>query len=99
MDGIQLIQDAHGKLSEIRIDAKMQPDIAEDIYHFINALIRAKDTEKKHNPLFAKADGPMSLTAFNQLIREAKASGEITEEAFFQSNPQWRKKEKLSLLS
>ena len=98
MEGIQLIKDPSGNLSEIRIDVKDNPNLAKEVYHLIHALQRAKDTEQ------AKAErkpavSPMSLNAFNQLIRESKASGELTEKEFFEQHPKWRKNVTLSLPS
>lgn len=98
MEGIQLITDPSGNLSEIRIDAKGNPDLAAEVYHLIHVLQRAKDTEQslaKRKPPVS----PMSLTAFNQLIRESKASGELSEKEFFEQHPKWRKNVTLSLPS
>ncbi|MEL6672572.1 MAG: hypothetical protein AAFR61_10285 [Bacteroidota bacterium] len=104
MDGIRLIRDEAGKLLEIRVDAVNHPELAEDVYHLIHAVKRAKETEravtyKQSITVAQKRKSPMSLAAFNRLIKEAKASGELSESEFFQQLPQWRKKEKSSSLS
>ena len=105
MEGVELIKDRNGRITEIRVDVKDNPALAEDVYHLIGALKRAKETEKAITDKQSsatktkKSRTPMSLHAFNQLIREAKASGEVTEKEFFQLHPKWRKKENLSLQS
>ncbi|MEZ4829676.1 MAG: hypothetical protein R3C61_25830 [Bacteroidia bacterium] len=99
MQGIELIKDRKGNITEIRVDVKGNPDLAADIYHLVGAIKRVAETEKS-NVSDAKrsypSKGPMTREAFHALIREAKASGEISASVFFQQNPQWRQKEKLS---
>lgn len=102
MEGVEIIKDLKGNITEIRVDVKNDPDLAADIYHLIGAIKRAKETEKsltfkQSSSAYGKRKSPMTLAAFNQMIRDAKASGEISQEAFFQLHPQWQKKEKSSL--
>ncbi|MDX2247443.1 MAG: hypothetical protein SF052_11735 [Bacteroidia bacterium] len=99
MQGIELIKDRKGNITEIRVDVRENPDLAKDIYHLIGTLKRVKEIEKSpssRQKIAYPAKSPMSVTAFNQRIRDAKASGEVSEESFFQKNPQWRKRERLS---
>lgn len=99
MEGIELIKDRKGNITEIRVDVRENPDLASDIYHLIGTLKRVKETDRSTAPnkkVSYPAKSPMTLSAFNQLIRKSKASGEISESSFFQKHPQWRKKEKLS---
>ena len=98
MDGIQVIKDTSGKLTEIRIDAITNPELAEEIYHLLAAVSRAKETEKSmiyKNSRISKGSGKaMDNSTFNDLIRSSKSSGELTQEEFFLRYPQWLKKEK-----
>ena len=101
MDGVELIKDPKGRITEIRVDVKNDPDLAVNIWHLITTLKRAEDVSKSHptkaSKIFGEKGTKLSFRAFNQMIRDAKASGEISEEIFFQHNPKWRRKEKLSL--
>ena len=99
MEGVELIKDREGRITEIRVDVTGNPALAEDIYHLIGALRRAKETEKSMSTAgkSKKERSQLSLNAFNQLIREAKASGEISEKEFFELHPTWQRKENLSL--
>ena len=98
MEGVELIKDHNGRITEIRVDVKGNPALAEDIYHLIGALKRAKDTEKQKIAMAGeKRYSPMSMAAFNQLIRDAKSSGEVSEKEFFQLHPSWQRKESSSL--
>ncbi|MEL6253804.1 MAG: hypothetical protein AAGD28_01855 [Bacteroidota bacterium] len=98
MDGIQVIKDTSGKLTEIRIDAVTHPELAEEIYHLLAAVSRAKETEKslvfKSSRISNGSGKAMDLTSFNELIRASKESGELTKEEFFARYPKWLKKEK-----
>ena len=91
MEGIELIKDQDGKLTQILVDVEHNPELAEDVYHLIAALQRAKDTETFQQERKPNGKKPLSISAFNRLIRQAKASGEISESAFFQQYPQWQK--------
>ncbi|MEZ4777270.1 MAG: hypothetical protein R3D00_29105 [Bacteroidia bacterium] len=99
IEGIELIKDRKGNITEIRVDVRENPDLASDIYHLIGTLKRVKEADKttpSGHKVSYPAKAPMTLRAFNQLIRKSKASGDVSESSFFQKNPQWRKKEKLS---
>ncbi|MEO0473107.1 MAG: hypothetical protein AAF206_26060 [Bacteroidota bacterium] len=103
MEGIELIKDREGNITEIRVDVQGHPELAMDVYHLISALKRSKQQESaakgKSYAASLAEQGPMSHNAFNQMIRDAKDSGEITESEFFQLHPSWQKKERLSLPS
>lgn len=101
MEGVELIKDQQGKIQEIRVKAKDNPDLAGEIYRLINILMRNQDQDDKAIEEKEKATGkkPMSLTAFRKLISLSRKSGEISEEEFFQQHPSWKKEEKLSLPS
>jgi hypothetical protein len=98
MKGIQVIKDPSGKLTEIRIDALTHPELAEEIYHLLAAVQRAKKTERslvfKSSRISNGTGKTMDLSSFNQLIRDSKESGELSQEDFFLRYPKWLKKEK-----
>jgi len=98
MEGIHVTKDTSGKLTEIRIDALTNPELAEEIYHMLAAVQRAKETERslvfKSSRISNGSGKTMDLLTFNQLIRDSKESGELTQEEFFLRYPQWLKKEK-----
>ncbi|MEM7367827.1 MAG: hypothetical protein AAF587_04455 [Bacteroidota bacterium] len=99
MKGIELIQDATGQITGIKLDVQDDPKLAQGLYHLFRTLQKAKETEEivKEETLIGGASKPMSLTALNKLVRDSKKSGEITQEEFFQLHPTWQKNEKLSL--
>lgn len=103
MKGIELIQDATGQITGIKLDIQNNPQMAQGVYHLIRTLQKAQETEDSHQQVEKKettiggVTKPMSLTALNKLVRESKKSGEITQEEFFQLHPTWQKNEKLSL--
>ncbi|GAB4429100.1 MAG: hypothetical protein OHK0039_47710 [Bacteroidia bacterium] len=104
MDNVQLIKDPAGNIMEIRVDVQDQPELASEIYNLVRAVQRAHHTErarkfKRVRRVGASATGRMSAATFNKLLRESQASGEISEEAFFQLHPAWRRSEKSSLPS
>jgi hypothetical protein len=96
MEGIELIKDHKGNITQIRVDVENKPELAEDVYHLISAIQRAKETSVFQQSRKPNGHKPLTQKAFNQLIRKAKASGEVSEAAFFQQHPQWQKSEKLS---
>ncbi|MFK7920674.1 MAG: hypothetical protein AB8H47_01895 [Bacteroidia bacterium] len=96
MDGIEVIKDPQGNVTQIRMDVAGQPDLASDVYHLLSALQRAKVTEDAQQKRSPNGHKPLSVSAFNRLIRDAKASGEVTEAEFFNAHPKWQKKERLS---
>lgn len=94
MDRIELIKDRKGNITQILVDVQNNPELAEDVYHLVSAVQRAKETQTFQQTRKPNGRKPLTLTAFNQMIREAKASGEVSEAAFFQQHPQWRKSAK-----
>ncbi|MEM9985675.1 MAG: hypothetical protein AAF804_11350 [Bacteroidota bacterium] len=101
MDGIQLITDGTGNLSEIRVDVRNNPNFASEVYRLIRALRRAQASEKSQryrelSHKWRRQNHPLSQQDLLALIQEAKSSGEITEEEFYQAHPQWRLRARLS---
>lgn len=91
-----MMKDDAGKLAEIRVDAMENPELAKEVYHLIQALSRAKDTRRakafrESSRAIGTEDKPISVTKISKLIREAKASGEISQDQFFQRFPSWQK--------
>lgn len=103
MKDVQLIQNAAGHLTGIKLEIQDDPEMAKEIYHLLRALSKSKEEENTDSQMIESSlamrntEKAMSLTAFNKLIRTAKASGEITQEEFFQLHPTWQRDEKLSL--
>lgn len=96
LQGVQWVKDEAGKLAEIRVDAMENPELAKEVYHLIQVLSRARDTERakafrESSRAIGANDKPISATKLTKLIREAKASGEISQEQFFQRFPEWQK--------
>ena len=97
LQGVHWVKDDAGKLAEIRVDAMENPELAKEVYHLIQALSRARDTERaktfrESSRVLGTTDKPISSAKISKLIREAKASGEITQEQFFQRFPEWQSK-------
>ncbi len=99
MEGVHWIKNASGKLAEIRVDVTENPELAKEVYHLIQALSRAKGSERAK----AYRDSSRVLTSesiatdtsssdshLTKLVREAKASGEMSQEQFFQRFPTWQ---------
>lgn len=96
LHGVHMMKDDAGKLAEIRVDAMENPELAKEVYHLIQALSRAKDTLRakafrESSRAIGTVDKPISTTKISKLIREAKASGEISQDQFFQRFPSWQK--------
>lgn len=94
MEGVELIRDVEGNITGIRVDVQDDPDLAVDIYHLIRAEERAKVTKRAQTYRSVSNQvtptTPLSMTAFHRLIKQAKESGEVTAETFFQKHPKWR---------
>ncbi len=88
MKGIEFIRDHSGQLKEIRLAVMDHPALAADISRLISIHARS---EQQATPTSAKAQMP--LKDFRKLVREAKQSGEVSESAFFQKNPEWQRKQ------
>ena len=91
MKGIELVKDHTGELKEIRLAVSEQPDLAADIYRLISI-----HTRNEHHRATNAGPSSMNLKDFRKLVQEAKQSGELSETAFFQSNPEWQQKQKQS---
>ncbi len=95
MQGIQLVTDVRGRIQEIRVDVKNNPTFAEEVVRMVKALRRAQATERaqQYKEAVQKMRRRKSLSpkAFLDLIDRARNSGEISEEEFFQTHPQWRR--------
>lgn len=94
MEGIELIKDRKGNLTQILVDVANNPELAEDVFHLVSALQRARETADFQQSRRPNGHKPLSISAFNRLIREAKASGEVSQAAFFQQHPQWQRSAK-----
>ncbi|MEM7655045.1 MAG: hypothetical protein AAF399_02860 [Bacteroidota bacterium] len=96
MQEIELITNRKGEITGLKLEVNNDPELAQEVIHLIGVLERVKETT---NPPTQESSprSAMSVTAFNKLIRKAKASGELTEAEFFQLHPAWQKNAKLSL--
>ena len=96
MQEIELITNQEGEITGLKLEVSNDPELAKEVIHLIGVLQRARETS---TPPAQKSPqrSAMSVTAFNKLIRKAKASGELSEAEFFQLNPAWQKNAKLSL--
>lgn len=94
MEGVELIKDVDGNITGIRVDVQDNPDLAVDIYHLIRAVERAKNTQRAQTyravSSQVKPTSPLSPSAFQRLIKQAKDSGEVSADEFFQQHPAWR---------
>lgn len=101
MNGVQVITDTQtGALTEIRVNAIENPDIAQEIYSLLRAMARVQETEQSRNFKEAsRVDGKMkamSLSDLKKRIKASKESGEVSKQEFFNRFPAWQKTEKLS---
>lgn len=94
MKGVKLIKDKEGRITEIRVNAQANPEIAGDVYNLISILERLAEDEQQEE--LSPKPQRMTIEALRGLIQEAKNSGELSPEEFFQLHPEWQKKEKLS---
>ena len=90
-----MVKDGAGNLSEIRVDAMENPELAREVYHLIQVLSRARESERvktyrESSLVLGRTEKPISEAKITKLIREAKASGEISQEQFFQRFPEWQ---------
>lgn len=101
MNGVQVITDTKtGELTEIRVNAIENPDIAQEIFHLLRAMARVQETQQSRNfKEVSRPEGkmkPMSISDLKKRIKASKESGEVSEAQFFKRYPTWQKSEKLS---
>ncbi len=95
MKGIDIVRDTSGKIREIHLKADANPELFRDVSRLVNIRMRQEGAFESLSP--KKTSLPMTTQRFRELIHESKASGELSETAFFQLNPAWlQKREELS---
>jgi hypothetical protein len=73
MKNVKLITNQAGELAGFQVDINNEPEMAQEVFHLIGALQRARETTA---PTPSAKREPISLHAFNKLIRQAKDRGE-----------------------
>jgi len=91
MKGIDIRRDGSGKIQEIKFFPEANPDLVNDVWKLVK--IRARQYEGFNTVLpQTSSNNKLSIKRFRELVRESKASGELTEKEFFQLTPTWSQK-------
>lgn len=91
MKGIDIIRDDFGKIKEIKFHQDADPKLIHDVWRLVKIRTRQRSqTESKRTK--RPSSSQISTQRFRELIRESKASGELSETAFFQLTPAWQQK-------
>ena len=91
MKGIDIKRDESGNILEIHLSEGAPPALMQEVWQ----LVRINQRKQADYPSVMNPDSfspAMSLSRFREMIREAKASGELSEATFFQNNPAWQNK-------
>jgi hypothetical protein len=89
--GIQYVKGPWGELKEIRLDVGLQPQLAENLQRLI--AIHQRHHHLAEQPTPSRDYPSEGVEAFHHLVKEAKLSGEISENSFFQMHPEWQSKQ------
>lgn len=99
MESVEVTKDLEGNITGLKLLIENNPQLAQEVYLLIRTLKNARDIKRSiRNKAISqevKPTEPLTLSTFAQLIDEAKASGELSQEEFLTAYPSWRK-EKLS---
>jgi hypothetical protein len=96
MKGIDIVRDNSGKIREIKFHRDVDANLINDVWRLVKIRARQQTHFTSKDPQ-KSASHRISKMRFRELIRESKASGELSEAAFFQLTPAWQqKRERLS---